>query len=77
MRCRLLSGEIITLLNVCGPVNSVPERLAAAEKHGEGPEPLVRPEDLLQIKCLADVVGAAVGLALLIQVLNRRLIRCR
>lgn len=62
------------VLDVGGPVYAVADGFAGAEVYGEGPEPLVDAEDLLEVEVLAHVVGAAVGLALLVEVLDGSLV---
>jgi hypothetical protein len=66
----------LCVLHICGPVYPVSHGFAAAEEHGEGPEPLVGPEYLLKIQCLAHIVRTPEGLALLIQVFNCCFVRC-
>ena len=69
---RLLAAS--RALDVRGPVDAVTQRLAAAAEDRERPKPLVGAEDLIDIIDRAHVIGAPVWLALLIEVLNRRLV---
>ena len=64
-------------LNICRPINTITNGLAAAEKHWERPQPLVGAEYLLEIVDLSHVVRAAVRFSFLVQVLNGCFIRCR
>ena len=52
------------------PIDAVTDRLSAAQKHWEGPNPWIRPENLSPVIPLSNVILAHVRLALLIQVFN-------
>jgi hypothetical protein len=67
-------SEAVGYLDISWPVNAIAHRFATAEKHGEGPEPLVNAEYLREVVDLAHVIRTAVGLSLFVKVLNGCLI---
>jgi hypothetical protein len=64
--CSSTVSETVGSLDISGPVNAITYRFTATEKYGEGPKPFVNAEDLRKVVDFTHVIGAAVGLSLLV-----------
>ena len=71
----VLGALLVVFGSIGGPVDPITQRLTAAAEDGEGPQVAIAAEDLLPVLAARDVVQALVGVALHLQILDRRLVR--